>query len=123
MAQVAAADWRAFLDHRAQELIPGGQLVLVIGAIDDGGTTGLEPLMELANKVLGRLVSGGKLAAEVHAAMTISARPRTRQEFLAPFAEGDVAPLVVEEFAIAETPNPALLRWQETRDAAPLPPT
>ncbi|MFG1235658.1 hypothetical protein V5F63_00445 [Xanthobacter autotrophicus DSM 597] len=26
--------------------------------------------------------------------------------------------MVVKEFVIAETPNPALLRWQETRDAA-----
>lgn len=74
--------------------------------------------MELANDVLGRLVSESKLAADVHAAMTIPARPRTHQEFLAPFAKGDVMPLVVEELVIGETPNPVMLRWQQTRDAA-----
>jgi hypothetical protein len=74
LAAVAAVDWRNFLAHRAEELVPGGQLVLVIGAVDETGATGLEPMMDLANDVLKALVAEGKLDAEVYATMTIPSR-------------------------------------------------
>ena len=41
LAAVAASDWRRFLAHRARELVPGGQLVLIVGAVDEVGATGL----------------------------------------------------------------------------------
>jgi hypothetical protein len=59
LAEVAAADWRRFLAHRAEELTPGGQLVLVIGAVDETGATGLGPMMDLANDILRTLVTEG----------------------------------------------------------------
>ncbi len=120
LAEVSARDWRSFLSHRAEELVPGGQLVLVIGAVDDTGATGLEPLMEMANGVLAKLVAEGRLSAEEHAAMTIPARPRMRDEFTAPFEKGELPRLELEELVIAQTPNPALLRWQETGDTTAL---
>ena len=118
LAKVAAADWRAFLTHRAEELIPGGQLVLVIGAADENGATGLEPMMDLANDILRTLVTEGKLGAQAYAAMTIASRPRSRAEFTAPFDKGDLAELSLEELVIAETPNAAMLRWRQTGDVA-----
>lgn len=118
LAEVAAADWRNFLAHRAEELAPGGQLVLVIGAVDETGATGLEPMMDLANGVLKALVAEGKLGGDVYAAMTIPSRPRARDEFTAPFDRYELPALVLEELVIAETPNAAMLRWQQTGDAA-----
>jgi hypothetical protein len=118
LAAVAAVDWRNFLVHRAEELVPGGQLVLVIGAVDETGATGLEPMMDLANNVLKALVTEGKLDAEVYATMTIPSRPRIRNEFMAPFHNGELPALKLEELVIAETPNAAMLRWQTTGDAA-----
>ena len=118
LAEVAAADWRNFLAHRAEELTPGGQLVLVIGAVDATGATGLEPMMDLANDILRTLVTEGKLGAQAYAAMTIPSRPRSREEFTAPFDKGDIAELSLEELVIAETPNAAMLRWRQTGDAA-----
>jgi hypothetical protein len=118
LAQVAAADWRNFLAHRAEELTPGGQLVLVIGAVDDNGATGPEPMMDLANDILRTLVTEGKLGAQAYAAMTIASRPRSRAEFTAPFDKGDFAELSLEELVVAETPNAAMLRWRQTGDAA-----
>ena len=50
--------------------------------------------------------------------MTIPAWPRVRDEFTAPFDDGDVPELALEELVIAETPNAAVLRWQQTGDAA-----
>jgi hypothetical protein len=117
LAGVAAADWRNFLTYRAEELMPGGQLVLVIGAADETGATGLEPMMDLANDILRTLVTEGKLGAQAYAAMTIASRPRSRAEFTAPFDKGDIAELSLEELVISETPNAAMLRWR-TGDAA-----
>ena len=118
LAEVAATDWRNFLTHRAEELVPGGQLVLIIGAVDETGATGLEPMMDLANGVLKALVADGKLDADAYAAMTIPSRPRARDEFTAPFDKGELPALALEELVIAETPNAAMLRWQQTGDAA-----
>jgi hypothetical protein len=118
LAKVATADWRNFLAHRAEELTPGGQLVLVIGAINASGATGLEPMMDLANDILQTLVTEGKLGAQAYATMTIPSRPRSREEFTAPFDKGDITELSLEELVIEETPNAAMLRWRQTDDAA-----
>jgi hypothetical protein len=117
LAEVAAVDWRNFLAHRAEELTPGGQMVLVIGAADETGATGLEPIMDLANDILRTLVAEGKLGAQAYAAMTIASRPRSHAEFTAPFDKGDIAELSLEELVISETPNAAMLRWRQTGDA------
>jgi hypothetical protein len=118
LAQVAAVDWQNFLAHRAEELTSGGQLVLVIGAANETGATGLEPMMDLANDILRTLVTEGKLGAQAYATMTIASRPRSREEFTAPFDKGDLAKLSLEELVISETPNAATLRWRQTGDAA-----
>ena len=118
LAEVAASDWRNFLAHRAEELVPDGQLVLVIGAVDETGATGLEPMMEVANGVLRALVADGKLGGDAYAAMTIPSRPRVREEFTAPFDHGELPTLALKELVIAQTPNAAMLRWQQTGDAA-----
>ena len=118
LAEVASQDWRRFLEHRSEELVPGGQLALVIGAADQDGASGLEPMMDLANRALRALVAEGRLAPDVYAAMTIPARPRDRGEFTAPFEAGALPALTLEELVIAETPNAAVLRWQTTGDTA-----
>lgn len=118
LAIVGAGDWRTFLAHRCEELVPGGQLVLVIGARDETGATGLEPMMDVANRVLQSLVGEGLLGADAYGAMTIPARPRTRKELTAPFENGELPALALEELVIAHTPNAAMLRWQETGDDA-----
>jgi hypothetical protein len=118
LAELAAVDWRNFLAHRAEELVPGGQLVLVVGAADETGATGLEPMMDVANGVLKALVAEGRLDAGAYAAMTIPSRPRVRDEFTAPFDRGELPALALEEIVIAETPNAAMLRLQQTGDAA-----
>jgi hypothetical protein len=73
--------------------------------------------MELANDVLKALVADSKLSADVYAAMTIPSRPRTREEFQAPFDKGELPALSLEELVIAQTPNAAMLRWQQTGNA------
>jgi len=116
LAAVSARDWRNFLQARALELVPGGQLVLVLGAVDAAGASGLEPMADLANRVLGEMVAEGALSAAALAEMTIPSRARSLAELKAPFDEGGL-PLALEELVIAATPNPAIMRWEATGDA------
>jgi hypothetical protein len=116
-AAVAAEDWRSFLTHRARELAPGGQLVLVSGANDDEGQCGIEGVFDLANEVLQRMVTDGALPKAAYQAMTVPVRPRSRADFEAPFRSGLLPKLKLEEITIAPTPNPALDNWRADGDA------
>ncbi len=116
LAAISARDWRNFLQARATELAPGGQLVLVLGAVDAAGASGLEPMADLANRVLAGMVAEGALSAAAFAEMTIPSRARSLAEIKAPFEAGEL-PLALEELVIAATPNPAIQRWQATGDA------
>jgi len=118
IAAVAAADWRAFLGHRMRELAPGGQLVLVLGAIDESGVSGLEALQDVANAALRGLVAEGRLAADRYAAMTIPSYPRTRAELEAPFRDGSLPGLRLDALEISAPPSPMAVRWAADRDDA-----
>ena len=74
--------------------------------------------MDLANSILKALVAEGRLDADAYAAMTIPARPRVQGELTAPFDDGELPTLTLEELVIAGTPNAAMLRWQQSGDAA-----
>ena len=63
-------------------------------AVDAIGATRLEPMMDLANDILQALVAEGKLGAQAYATMTIPSRPRSREEFTAPFDTGDISRVV-----------------------------
>lgn len=117
-AERARADWEAFLTHRARELRPGGQLVVVGGASDENGVSGADGLMDAAVAVLEDLVGRGLLGAEEFARMTIPTWNRTPEEFLAPLRAGAVPALRVEEWKLVVLPDPLLERYRETGDAA-----
>ncbi|MEU0442122.1 hypothetical protein ABZ202_20590 [Streptomyces sp. NPDC006186] len=116
------ADWEAFLGHRARELRPGGQLVVVGGAASDDGDSGADGLMDAAVEVLRELVRQGLIGEDEFARMTIPTWNRTAGEFLAPFREGsgegregglgDV--LRVEEHEQVVLPDVLLERYRES---------
>jgi hypothetical protein len=117
IAAVAAQDWRVFLGQRMRELIPGGQLVLVVGAADEQGSSGLEALQDVANEVLQALVAEGSMPRHTYSTMTIPSYARTRAELEAPL-RGDLLPgLRLEEMTVCQTPNPVLDRWRSDGDS------
>jgi hypothetical protein len=118
IAVAAAADWRAFLGHRMRELAPGGQLVLVLGAMDESGSSGLEGLQDVANAALRGLVAEGRLAADRYAAMTIPSYARTRAELEAPFLDGSLPGLRLAALEISAPPSPMAVRWAADQDDA-----
>jgi hypothetical protein len=81
LARRAAEDWRRFLAHRSDELVPGGQLVIVGSGADADGRSGAEALMELANSALGQMVDEAALRGDEYEHMVIPTYYRTRREF------------------------------------------
>ncbi|MER8186859.1 hypothetical protein [Kitasatospora sp. NPDC094015] len=103
----SAADWTDFLRHRAAELVPGGQLVVVGGAATDDGLSGAEGLFDLALAELQELLRQGELTADQLAAMTVPTWNRTTAEYLDPLRGGPAAQwfrLEEAEFAVLEDP-------------------
>jgi hypothetical protein len=103
-----AEDWKSFLCLRADELKPGGRLVVVLPGLNDEGRAGFEPLFGLANEVLAEMVSTDSISAEERARMVLGAYPRRRSQLLAPFnACGEYSGLTVERCELAELPDAA----------------
>lgn len=118
LREQSRSDWEAFLTHRARELRPGGQLVVLGGAAADDGSSGADGLMDAAEAVLVDLVRQGLIASAEHARMTIPAWNRTREEFLAPLRTGPLAEaLRVEECDLVVLPDILLAHLRETGDS------
>jgi hypothetical protein len=81
----AAQDWQTFLTYRADELKPGGSLVVVLPGLLDAGSSGLETIMNHANSVLVELVEEGVINIDEKKRMMLAAYPREKFEMLAPF--------------------------------------
>jgi hypothetical protein len=99
--QQAADDWRRFLGHRAAELRPGGRLIVLSMALDDHGDFGYKPCVVAIYGAVLDLVDEGFITKEEACRMVIPTVGRSRQDFMAPFAEtGSFAGLTVEEIDI-----------------------
>jgi hypothetical protein len=99
--QQAADDWRCFLVHRAAELRPGGRLVVLSMALDDRGDFGYKPCVVAIYGAVLDLVDEGFITKEEARRMVIPTVGRSRQDFMAPFAEtGSFAGLTLEEIDI-----------------------
>jgi hypothetical protein len=116
-AKQAAQDWESFLRLRALELRPGGRLVVVLPALDDGGSSGFEDLMDHANEVLADMVKEGKILEEERARMVVGSYPRRKSDLLAPFdSEKQFHQLVVEDFQLAALKDAAWADYQRDGD-------
>lgn len=106
--QQAANDWRLFLSLRAQELRPGGRLVVVLPALTDAGEAGLEPLFDCANAALKQLAREGIISDGERKRMVLGAYPRRRDQLLEPFrADGQYQSLTVEHCDLFDLPDAA----------------
>jgi hypothetical protein len=117
-ARQSEGDWQAFLDHRSHELRPGGRLVVLGGASDDGGGSGAEGLMDMANAALQEMVVGGTLRSSEYERMVIPTYNRTLKEFEAPFsADPEHSPLELESSSEVVLPDPFWPEYEQSGDA------
>ena len=107
-ARQAALDWRAFLDGRAEELRPGGALVVVVPAAEGDGGSSLAELGRRMTAALEGMVHDGSLGPAELARMVIPTYNRSLAELEAPFADPGCG-LALEEIAEDRTPDPF---WQ-----------
>jgi hypothetical protein len=99
--QQAAEDWRCFLVHRAAELRPGGRLIVLSMALDDRGDFGYKPAVAAIYGAVLDLVGEDFINREEARRMVIPTVGRSRQDFMAPFAEsGSFAGLTLEEIEV-----------------------
>jgi hypothetical protein len=110
-------DWEAFLSLRAKELRPGGRLVIVLPALADDGSAGLEPIFDRANEVLEEMVADGAITSEERSRMVLASYPRRKRDLLAPFVgNGRFQQLSVEDFEMSELAEPAWTEYQRDGD-------
>jgi hypothetical protein len=100
-ARQAAEDWHAFLVHRADELRPGGRLVVLTMAKTDDGDFGYRLVLDALIGALMDLAAEGVVSPAEVEKMAIPTYGRTRAEFTAPFGEsGQVAGLALASIEI-----------------------
>jgi hypothetical protein len=113
----AAEDWKTFLSRRAEELRPGGRLVLLLPGVDDDGLTGFEDLFDHVNEVLTMMLKDSAIRAEERARIVLGGYPRRRCELLAPFQrDGEFQQLTVEHYAMSVLKDPAWAEYEQQGD-------
>src|SRR5215217_47675 len=116
-AEQASEDWQRFLGHRARELRPGGELIVVAVTTDDTGNTGGESLMDLTNEPLLAMVEASFIRPEEYRRMNMPAYHRTMEEFTEPLRSGALTEdLNLKEDARAGFPDQLLPEYEQTGD-------
>jgi len=111
-AEQAAADWRAFLLARGEELRTGGRLVVLTMASDDAGGFGYRSVVRAIQDGLLDVAASGLISVADVRRMVIPTYGRTRAEFLAPFeGVGRFAGLSVESVEVFAAEDRI---WKET---------
>jgi len=117
-AEQASEDWQRFLGHRARELRPGGELIVVAVTTDDTGNTGGEDLMDLTNEPVLAMVEAGFIRPEEYRRMNMPAYHRTMEEFTGPLRSGPLTEdLILKENARAGFPDQLWPEHEQTEDA------
>jgi hypothetical protein len=89
-AERSAADWTAFLESRASELVPGGAVVVVDVAMDAEGRMGSEALFDALQAALARCGEEGVLSAAELDRIVYPTWFRSEAEMRAPFGSDGV---------------------------------
>jgi len=117
----AVGDWTAFLDARAEELQPGGVLLVQMLGSDgsaDPVRVSAAALMGLMNTCILDLVDGDEIPAEVYARYCFPVVPRTIAEVTAPLAGPLGERLELLHCGLIEVPSPYQAAYEQSGDAA-----
>jgi hypothetical protein len=116
-ARQAADDWIAFLTARSRELVPGGHLVILTMALDDGDF-GYRPLFEgIVAELAGMAREGVVSDEEVHS-MALPAVGRSEADLTAPFApKGRLAGLTIQHLEVFVAEDEIWRRFEKDHDA------
>jgi hypothetical protein len=115
--RVAVDDWIAFLTARSRELVPGGELVVLTMALDDGDF-GYRPLLEAIAAELAEMVTEGIIAAGEAARMVIPTVGRSVADLTAPFVpKNRFSGLTIEDLELFVAEDQYWTRYERDRNA------
>jgi len=116
-ARQAADDWLAFLTARSHELVPGGRLVVLTMAQDEGESA-YQPLLEGLGSELVRMVADGVVTRDEVARMVIPSVGRSETQLTAPFApKNRFAGLTVEHLEVFDAEDQYWTKFQKDGNA------
>jgi hypothetical protein len=116
----AEQDLARFLECRAQELVPGGQLLLASPG-DTNQARVSDGVCDVLNDACLDLVAAGRLQREQYERVTMPVYFRTVAELLAPLEREDSpvrGAFAVERAAALEAPTPFVVEFRRGGDAA-----
>ncbi len=118
MAARAHDDWTRFLELRADELSPGGRLVVDMMGVDGDGAAAGHDAWDEVRSICEDLVAEGALDRGRLDAYVIPIWERTLEEVRRPFAEDVGRRLELERLEIADSTSPASEEYRRSGDAA-----
>jgi len=120
MAQQAHGDWTRFLERRADELAPGGWLVLDMMGVPDGGSAAGHHAWQLVRGICEEMQRESRLDASRLDDYLLPVYERSTDEVRRPFGEAIGSRLRLEHLELEPVPNPFTERYREDRDAGTL---
>lgn len=117
MAAQAAADWKRFLALRADELAPGGRLVVNLMCAPDGAVAGHD-LWAITREVCAALADEGRIDRARLDGYVIGVYERSVDEVRQPFGADLAARLDLLDLTVTPVPNPIAERFHRDGDAA-----
>lgn len=112
----ANADLMRFLEQRARELVPGGQLVLGTPG-DTAEASVIDGLYDVLDEGCRDLVAAGQLNRQRYENFVMPVYPRTLDEILAPLQRQDspvAGAFQIERAETLEAPNPFSVAFRQT---------
>jgi hypothetical protein len=120
MARQAHADWTGFLERRADELAPGGRLVLDMMGVSETGTAAGHQAWQLVRGICEEMQREGLLDAARLDDYLLPVYERSADEVRRPFGEAIGARLRLEHLALVPVPSPFTDRYRADGDAGAL---
>jgi cyclopropane-fatty-acyl-phospholipid synthase len=116
-ANQAKADWEAFLGHRAEELVPGGKLLVTFVGRREGAALSAHGPFRLINHVARRFVDLGCIDRQTYQRFLLPVHLRTLSETIAPLKDRYNAlsgQYKIEFAGVRRFVCPFYVRYQET---------
>jgi SAM dependent carboxyl methyltransferase len=117
MAAQADADWARFLELRADELAPGGRLIVNMMGIPAGGIAAGHDLWEHVRAICADMIDEGRLDKTRVDGYVLPVYERTAEEVRRPFEEAIGQRLSLGDLEIRAVPNPVRERYRHDGDA------
>jgi hypothetical protein len=112
----SAEDWQTFLKHRAEELRPGGRLIVLTMALTDDGDFGYRPLLVAIYAALQQFAGEGFITKAELGAMAIPTVGRSLAQLNQPFADGNFSGLTLDQATVFSGPDPIWEDYERDRD-------